>query len=163
MDAHAVGRLRRILNLSHSKMANVLGFGGANSKDYVADMESGARPISGPVARLLEYLNRGVWDSTSLLRLPRWVHCQDADDARDSHIIMHTEYPRFIGRCLPLLGDATQEKFVNTGMPILAMDERTGFAQMVFSFIDHPVDDQEDLLIEALRIKEASLLKNIGS
>ena len=46
-------------------------------------------------------------------------------------------------------------------MPVLILDEKTGYKQLVISFVDHvPLDYEiEDLLEEAVRVLERAILK----
>ena len=59
---------------------------------------------------------------------------------------------------------AEQWRFRKSEMPILLLDEKTGFKQLVVSFVDHvPMDyDFEDVLEEAVRVLEKVLLGTGG-
>ena len=154
-------RIRQALNMTPAKFAELIGIFGGNSGDRIDEMEKGKRPISGPIARILESIDRSFMSSSPMMGVPRWIHCGDAEasSSEPAQILMHTQYPRFWARCCAQVSEQDLKSCAAFQMPVLAMDERTGYTHMVFAFLDHPVGDQEDLLSEAVRLKEAELLQ----
>ena len=57
-DHERLKALRRALGLSAQGMADALGLNGANAADKIREYERGARPISGPILKLMQYIER---------------------------------------------------------------------------------------------------------
>jgi len=148
--------------MSKPQMAEILGIEGTNAEQIVTDFETGFRPVKGPTLRIYESLNRGRWAAETLLKMPRWsVGRLDGDGP---HTIHHNEWPRFVGRTWPEDLHPEQWRFKKASMAAFSLDPATGCRQLVLAFIDHIPEgfDPEDLLTEAVRHLEDTILKRDG-
>jgi hypothetical protein len=144
--------------LSKSQMAEVIGIEGTNAEQIITDFETGFRPIKGPALRVYQLLNRARWAGATLLKLPSWTVSVRGDDG--ACLIHHNAWPRFVARAFDVELHPEQWQFRKAGMPAFALDPRTGYKQLVASFIDHvPSDfDPQGFLAEAGRRLESELL-----
>ena len=147
---------RETRGLSQAQMADVLGLEGPTAEQIVLDLETGFRKPKGSTLRIYESLNRGRWAGSHLLEMPAW-----SVDVNGPPVIHHNEWPRFVGRAIEPELHPQQWQFKKAGMPAFALDERTGFRQLVVAWIDHvPEDfDAEDILTEGVRRLEKVLLE----
>lgn len=146
-------------------MADVIGIEGPHAEQIVTDFETGFRQLHGSPLRVYELLNRGRWAAGELLKVPRWtVWVSGVADAEVDCTIHHNEYPRFVGRGFVNDLHPEQWRFKKAEMPCFPMDERTGFRQLVVSFVDHvPFDYEiEDLISEGLLHLERHIMKKSG-
>lgn len=136
--------------LSKEQMADVLGLDGQHAVQILTDFEAGFREPKGAVVRVYESLNRQRWNASHLLEIPAWSL------SADGQFVHHHEWPRFVGRVLLQETHPSQWQFKKAGMPAFALDESSGFRQIVFSLTDHVPDDLdiEDLYFEAIRLVE---------
>lgn len=169
MEPYALSGLRSALNLSHSAMAELLGLAGANAADRVREMERGARPISGPLLRILGYLSQGFGldDRTPgalMARVfPRWLDCADlALGSGEPDIIMHTRWPRFLAWVTPEIPDELAPLLLAAGVPVARMDAELGLGNLVVFFIDQPAGDPQELIEECIRLKEARVRRDFN-
>ena len=144
--------------LSKTQMAEVFGIEGTNAEQIITDFETGFRPIKGPALRVYQSLNRARWAGATLLKLPSWTVSVRSDDG--VCLIYHNAWPRFVARAFDVELHPEQWQFRKAGMPAFALDPRTGYKQLVASFIDHvPSDfDPQDLLAEAGRRLESEVV-----
>ena len=168
MEPYALSGLRSALNLSHSAMAELLGLAGANAADRVREMERGARPISGPLLRILGYLNQGFglnngMPSSLMARIfPRWLDCSDLElDAGEPDVIMHTRWPRFLAWITPKIPDELVPTLLAAGVPVVPMDVELGLGDLVVFFIDQPSGDTQGLIEDCIRLKEAQVRREL--
>ena len=60
MTPTTLKNLRRALALNQTQMAHAIGLEGEHAWRFLDDLESGKRPITGPVARVCQYLAQGA-------------------------------------------------------------------------------------------------------
>jgi hypothetical protein len=83
---------RKQIGASLSQMANLIGIPGPNGADSIRGIEYGKRVASGPMQKVLGYMNRGHHDL-----LPKYMICDDIEsDSTLPSWIFHTQYPRFL-------------------------------------------------------------------
>lgn len=169
MEPFVFSELRRSMGLSIADMAKVIGLDGANASDRVREMERGARPISGPLLRVLGYIAQSANiadEATGGLFsriLPRWLDCSDLEhDTCATDIIMHTRWPRFFGWVTDdLAGDENLAAILDAaGVPVLPMSPDLGLGHLVVLFFDRPAGDTQAVIAEAVRLKEARVRRD---
>ena len=168
MEPYVLSGLRSALNLSHSAMADLVGLAGANAADRVREMERGARPISGPMLRILGYLSQGFdLDSGTpgglMHRIfPRWLDCSNLElDGGEADVIMHTRWPRFLAWVTPKIPDELASTLLAGGVPIMPMDAGLGLGDLAVFFIDQPAGDTDALIEDCIRLKEARVRRKL--
>lgn len=170
MEPFVLSELRRSMGLSLADMASLIGLDGANASDRVREMERGARPISGPLLRVLNYLAQAVDtpDAAGISMsnfLPRWLDCFDLEqDMEATDIIMHTRWPRFFGF---IIDDLSLDKKLTAilsaaNIPVVSMDPELSLGHLVVLFIDQPVGESTTLISEVVRLKETQARRNMG-
>ena len=147
-------------------MADLVGLAGANANDRLVEMEEGRRPVSGPMERLLDYMNQGVdLDGGGLANailtryLPEFLVCrlpdsQVGDHDEDFVAIQHTRYPRFTAVFTELLPTAMRERLGRENLEQLEMPKDTGLGTMVA--IPH---DRHHGALKPLMARAAELLQ----
>ena len=170
MEPFVFSELRRAMGLTIAEMAKLVGLDGANASDRIREMERGARPISGPLLRVLAYIAQAVdgegATSVSLMSriVPRWLDCSDLEhDTGTTDIIMHTRWPRFIGW---VADDLSQDEDLEAtlsaaAIPVVPMDPGLGLGHLVVLFIDQPAGDARALIAEGVRLKEAQARRDL--
>ena len=157
MEPHALASIRRTMGVTVGKMADILGLNGPNASDRVREMERGAKPISGPMLRVLGYLTKALNMGGSPMAsiVPKWLSCQDLEDHdRSKQFIMHTHWPRFIAWTARAQDvDADLEATLRqASIPMLPL--RSSGAHLVVLFVDEPPEDTAALLREAVRLAD---------
>ena len=146
------------MGVTVADMATLLGLSGANASDRVREMERGAKPISGPMVRVLSYLAQGVDMSATPFAsiVPRWLACLDLE-AKDQGkcFVMHTQWPRFVGWIASSqdLDAGLQDTLQQASIPMLPL-QMPG-AHLVILYLDEPPANTAKLLQEATRLVNA--------
>lgn len=172
MTPTALKNLRRALALNQTQMAEAVGLEGAHAWRHVDDLETGARAISGPIARVCAYLLQGadVADDPALsdgLRalIPRFLDCSNlADDDDGTEIVLHTQWPRFYALYPDIEWPEEQRaQMIAGGIPMVAMPREIGGGDLVILWIDAPVDDAAARMAvaECVRLKTAQGLRDL--
>jgi len=102
-------KVRKKIGASLSQMSRLLGLQGANSADYVRQVESDKKPLTGPMSEVMRYI-----ESPSHDLVPKYLVCDDID--KDSLLptwIFHTQYPKFLA-----LFDVVDSKIIFIDRPI---------------------------------------------
>ena len=170
MESFVLSELRRAMGLSLADMARLIGLDGLNASDRVREMERGARPISGPLLCVLNYLAQAVGTNDSaaisLSRfLPRWLDCSDLEkNTGTADIIMHTRWPRFLGWITDDLShDQNLTELLSAAkIPVVPMNPGLGLGNLVVLFIDQPAGETKALISEAVRLKEMQVRRSAG-
>lgn len=157
MEPHALAAIRRAMGVTVANMATILGLSGPNASDRVREMERGAKPITGPMLRVLGYLTKALAIGESPLAglLPQWLSCQGLHEQdRNKRYVMHTQWPRFIGWVASAqdMGAELQDTLNMASIPVLPL--RHAGAHLVVLFVDEPPEDTVALLREAVRLAD---------
>lgn len=168
-NAERLKAIRLALGISLSGMADLLGLSGDKANDHLREMERGAREISGPIARLLRYMEQAVeadedaaMTDLTFRVLPRWLDCSDLEDydaEGDVEIVMHTRWPRFFALFADDLHDP--QALAAAGVPVVKLPDDAGLGWMVVLFIDQPAGDPARLIEEAARLKTAQAMRDL--
>lgn len=168
-DATTLTALRNALGISVNEMADAIGLDGDNAGDRVREMERGAKPVTGPMQRVLAYMAQAVeldedaeMFSITQRVLPRFLDCADLErDDPDSQIIMHTRFPRFYAWLPDDLPDDVRDGLEAEGIPVIDLPEEAGLNVMVMLFLDRPVRDPAPVIQEAARLVVAQALRDL--
>lgn len=156
-ELHAI---RRALGATQIMMAKILGLSGKSGELRVDDFETGKRPISGPVLRLMDYLAQGIdiggQDlSQALLRAqPEFENYVGYDENGNGFEgVRHSKFPRFIAFFADELPLSMQSslKESDSGLISLWMPEESGLGELIAVPLDPIVGPVEPLLREAAR------------
>ncbi|GAB4223522.1 MAG: hypothetical protein Tsb005_18920 [Gammaproteobacteria bacterium] len=133
-------RLRKQLGFSRAQMADALGLSGPLGETTVQKMENGTEPITGPIQKLISYLNQTIAGDEHAL--PEFISGQSldslADGETDHEVIFHTRYPRFLAWVL----DNSELEEGMTGIKIDFME-----SLVIGMWIDDPdIVEQHDVL-----------------
>lgn len=156
-----VAVLRRALGFSGEQMAGVIG---AKETDIDAICEAGG---SGVLDRVLSSIEQAVDTERNLVIsgvaadvLPKWLDCLDLENEdSEVEVVFHTRWPRFFGL---VIDDLDASPLIEAGIPVLEMTEELGLGWMVGLFVDNPVHDPVPLLREAVRLKTAQAVRDMG-
>ncbi len=144
---------RESRGLSIGQMGDVLGLqSSATSAGAVQGFEAGQEVRNGAVVRIYEFLRRGR-QAQEWLKLPKFT----ADTSSPGMLIIHhNDYPRFVGVAVRDVQHKEQWRFQRAGMPVYELDPRSGWRQLIVSFVDHVAQDFdfEDSIEEAIRLIE---------
>lgn len=149
MTPSTLKNLRRALSLNQTQMAEALGIEGEHAWRFLHDLETGKRPISGPVARVCHYLAQGadVADDPALsdgvrALIPAFLDCHNlADDEDGTEIVLHTQWPRFYALYPDIeWPEELRAQLVASGVPLVPMPLAIGGGDMVILWIDAPTD-----------------------
>ena len=161
--------LRQALGISPSEMSAALGLDDERGGDSIREMERGGRDISGPILRLMRYMEQAVEaDADPVIAdltfkvLPRWLDCFDLEDFDGEgrvEIVFHTRWPRFFAFVVDDLEDVEGLKVAD--IPVLKLPDEVGLGWMVALFLDPPVRDPMPLVEEAARLKVGQALQDI--
>lgn len=173
MSAERLTALRRALGVSVNDMADALGLSGDNAGDRVREMERGVRAVSGPLLKLLAYMEQAVeidedaGDADLMMRaIPRWLDCSDLEDYEgDDHveIVLHTRWPRFFALFVDELPVDSEQAMDDAGIAYRRLPDAAGLGWMVALFIDQPITDPARLLDECAVLKTAQALRDLES
>lgn len=170
MEPFIFSELRRSIGLSLADMAMILGLEGVNAQDRMREMERGARPISGPLQRVLGYISQAVdigdFAKASLHTriLPTWLDCADLEyDSSETGIVMHTRWPRFLGWSTEEIPEELVAVLHASSVPVVPMNPDLGLGYLVILFIDRPAGDTTELIAQAVRLKEAQVRRRLGT
>lgn len=164
--------LRYALSVSVNDMADLFGLSGSGSGDKIRDMERGARDLSGPMLRLLSYMEQAAevgadaLDTDRFYRLlPRWLDCTDLESPDDGavEVVMHTRYPRFYAIMMPdKFSEDDRLMLDDAGIPVIGLPDELGLTDMVVLFIDQPVRETKTLLTECAQLKIRQAIDDLG-
>ncbi len=161
--------IRLALGISVNEMSSMLGLDSSyKGGDRVREMERGAREVTGPISKLMRYLEQSVEvdedsDMTDLAMhiLPRFMDCTNLeDDDAEVEIVMHTRFPRFYAVMTPdKLPAEVRQTLDDQGVYVVGLPEELGLTDMVILWIDEPIREPGNILQEAaqLKIKQAML------
>jgi hypothetical protein len=151
MEPFAFEALRRGMGLTVSQMAAIVGLEGLNACDRVREIERGARPVSGPILKVLRYLSQGVatYGAGSVVQwcVPRWLKCQDLErPERSQSYILHTRWPRFVAWLAEPgeLDVVSRDALRCAGVPVIPLP-RDG-VDLVVLYIDQPPTEVGELM-----------------
>lgn len=130
--------LRRSIGASLSRMAQLLGLSGQNNADTVRKMENGSKPISGPIQRLIKFMQEGVAEGAMNQVLPECLICSDLEGKAEHEWVLHTRYPRFL---------AVVSEAPVGGLVCASADDIEWLS--VAMWIDEPVDDPHPYILRA--------------
>ena len=149
-------RAREDLELTPAQMGEILGLNPVSAVSAVLNYEASREVGNGSALRVYESLFRCREEASRWLGVPRWT----VGAGPRPNLIHHNEWPRFVAVAFETDLHAEQWRFRKSEMPILLLDEKTGFKQLVVSFVDHvPMDYEfEDVLEEAVRVLEKAIL-----
>ena len=102
--------IRTKIGLSLSQISRLLGLKGDNAADYVRQIESNKKPLTGPMSEIIRYLD--VLDHDLV---PKYLVCDDID--KNSMLptwIFHTQYPKFMA-----VFDVVDSKIIFIDRPIM--------------------------------------------
>lgn len=161
--------IRQALGLSVTDMAVAVGLNGDNAATHVRAMEAGSKPISGPLAVVLRYMQQAVEiDGDAAIAqltmdvLPRFLDCTDLeDDGGAVEIIMHTRWPRFYGLLIDELPGNAIDQLEAAGVPIVELPAAAGLGLLVVVFIDRPITDPTPVIAEAARLKVEQAMRDL--
>jgi transcriptional regulator with XRE-family HTH domain len=161
MTADNLKTIRQALGLSVADMAAAVGLSGDNAATHIRAMEGGSKPITGPMAVLLRYMQQAVEiDADSAIAdltmrvLPRYLDCSDLEhDDGHVEIVMHTRWPRFYGLLTDELASDDIELLQAAGVPVVEQPAAAGLGLLVVIFIDTPTSDPMPVIFEAARLK----------
>lgn len=174
MTPTTLKNLRRALSLNQTQMAEAIGLEGAHAWRFLDDLESGKRPITGPVARVCAYLAQGadvaddpaLSDSVRAL-IPRFLDCSNlADDDDGTEIVLHTQWPRFYALYPDIdWPDELRAQLVAGGIPMVPMPGEIGGGDMIILWIDAPTDANagQRAVAECVRLKVEQARQDLDS
>lgn len=165
--------LRKALALNQSQMADALGFEGEHAWRFLNDLETGKRPITGPVARVCQYLAQGADIAVDVnlsdgLRemLPRFLDCSNLDDSDDgTEIVLHTQWPRFYALYPDIdWPEEMRQQLINAGIPLIPMPLEIGGGHLIIVWIDPPIESitARRAVDECVRLKIAQGLRDLS-
>lgn len=168
--AARLNTLRFGLGFSYGEMAGVLGLEGRYADDRVRELESGERPVSGPILRLLDYIAEAVDVEVApadvdriAAALPRYLDCTDLSDESDVEIVMHTRWPRFYGFLVDSLPDELVSLHADDPQQhLVKLPDGLGLGWLMIAFIDRPVRDPQPIIAELVRLKVAQARTDLG-
>lgn len=170
-NATRLKAIRHALGISLSDMSGLLGLSPGKGVDHIREMERGARDITGPVERLMRYMEQAVeidedagMTDMFFRVLPRWLDCFDLEDydaENQVEIVMHTRWPRFFALCVDDLDEP--EQLVAAGVPVVRLPDHAGLGWMVVLFIDQPIGDPTRLIDEAAQLKVEQALRDLST
>lgn len=172
MTPAALKNLRRALALNQTQMAHAIGLESQHAWRFLDDLESGKRPITGPVARVCQYLAQGadVADDPALsdavrALIPRFLDCSNLSEDEDgTEIVLHTQWPRFYALYPDIQWpEEVRAQLVAGGIPLVPMPREIGGGDMVILWIDAPADAAAGrrAVDECARLKIAQGLRDL--
>jgi hypothetical protein len=152
MESARLSKIRQDIGASALEFAQLLGLDGSNTADRVREMERGAKPVSGPMRKLLGYLHSATQLTRSPAGLtqqsvtPQWISCTALEESSAQDCwLMHTAWPRFwvwhdsqsTSQSRPLLLEDCLS---------LELGPEQGGGRVVFICIDEPIDNMGALV-----------------
>jgi alkylation response protein AidB-like acyl-CoA dehydrogenase len=165
--------LRRALALNQTQMADAIGLEGEHAWRFLDDLETGKRPITGPIARVCAYLSQSadVADDPALSDgvrslIPRFLDCSNLSDDEDgTEIVLHTQWPRFYALYPDIeWPDDLRAQMIAGGILMVPMPREIGGGDMVILWIDAPVDGEtaRRAVVECVRLKTAQARRDLA-
>jgi transcriptional regulator with XRE-family HTH domain len=130
--------VRKAMGVSVKQMADLVGLSGPHADDRVREMEDGRRPVSGPIERVLDFMEQGLDIGSSDLgkvilsrHQPKFVQLSGANPSEPFFGILHTQPPRFLAVFSANLPAPMQERLAASGLETLEMPTESALGLMV--------------------------------
>ena len=85
------------LGVSHAGLARLIGYSGPNTAVTASKITSGAKGMSGPARRALEYLAQSALDDNNKSIIPEYTIGGDPTGVCNGDYVIRLWYPRFVG------------------------------------------------------------------